>query len=257
MYCRAGHGSATSRGGDNGLDLVECAKRLKDEGIDASLSLDAIIALQGAGSDRAALELEAGPSSPSREKEDAPPTPRWRYTHTAWVLLALGFVSRFCFLNWPREVVFDEVHFGKFIGAYISGHYFFDIHPPFGKLLIALVAYFGGYRTTQAFEVIGEPYGQDVDVFWLRAAPASFGALLVPLAFLLSRELGCSDAAALLVASMVLLDGALLVESRLLLTDSVLFLLRTTPTPNPSPSPSPSPQPQPQPQPQPSPSPSP
>ena len=161
MYCRAGHGSATSKGGDNGLDLVECAKRLKDEGIDASLSLDAIIALQGAGSsDRAVLELEAGPSSPSREKEDAPPPPpRWRYTHTAWVLLALGFVSRFCFLNWPREVVFDEVHFGKFIGAYISGHYFFDIHPPFGKLLIAAVAYHGGYRTTQPFEVIGEPYG--------------------------------------------------------------------------------------------------
>ena len=34
---------------------------------------------------------------------------------------------------------------------------------------------------------------------------------------------GCSDTAALLVASMVLLDGACLVESRLLLTDSVLF----------------------------------
>ena len=76
MYCRAGHGSATSRGGDNGLDLVECAKRLKDEGIDASLSLDAIIALQASGSDLAALELEAGPSSPSREKEDAPPQRR-------------------------------------------------------------------------------------------------------------------------------------------------------------------------------------
>ena len=177
MYCRAGHGgSASSRGGDNGLDLVECAKRLKDEGVDASLSLDAIIALQGARSDRAAFELEAGLSSPSREKEDAPP-PRWRYAHTAWLLLALGFLSRFCFLNWPREVVFDEVHFGKFIGGYISGHYFFDIPPPFGKLLIALVAYLGGYRTTQAFEVIGEPYGPDVDVFWLRAAPACFGAL--------------------------------------------------------------------------------
>ena len=115
------------------------------------------------------------------------------------------------------------MHFGKFIGGYISGHYFFDIHPPFGKLLIALVAYLGGYHTTQAFEVIGEPYGPDVDVFWLRAAPACFGAMLVPLAFLLSRELGCSDTAALLVASMVLLDGACLVESRLLLTDSVLF----------------------------------
>ena len=53
----------------------------------------------------------------------------------------------------------SQVHFGKFIGAYISGHYFFDIHPPFGKLVIALAAYSGGYRTTQPFEVIGEPFG--------------------------------------------------------------------------------------------------
>ena len=232
MYCRASNGSVTSRTGDSGLDLVECAKRLRDEGVDPSLSLDAIIAQQlSAGGDRAALELEAGPSSPVAPP--APP-PRWRHTHTALVLLVLGFVSRFCFLSWPREVVFDEVHFGKFIGAYISGHYFFDIHPPFGKLLIAAVAYHGGYRTTQPFEVIGEPYGKDVDVFALRAAPATFGALLVPLSFLLSRELGCSDAAALLVGAMVLLDGALLVESRLLLTDSVL---PPPPTPGPQPNP--------------------
>ena len=94
----------------------------------------------------------------------------------------------------------SQVHFGKFIGAYISGHYFFDIHPPFGKLVIALAAYSGGYRTTQPFEVIGEPFGHDINVFALRAAPATFGAAIVPLAYLLSRELGCSESAALLVA---------------------------------------------------------
>ncbi len=32
-------------------------------------------------------------------------------------------------------MVFDEVHFGKFISGYIRGTYFFDIHPPAGKLL--------------------------------------------------------------------------------------------------------------------------
>ena len=53
--------------------------------------------------------------------------------------------------------------------------------------------------------------------------------MLVPLAFLLSRELGCSDTAALLVAAMVLLDGACLVESRLLLTDSVLLFFQRLP----------------------------
>ena len=43
------------------------------------------------------------------------------------------------------QVVFDEYHFGKFVNGYITGEYFFDIHPPLGKLLLCLVAWMGGY----------------------------------------------------------------------------------------------------------------
>ena len=62
-----------------------------------------------------------------------------------------------------------------------------------------------------------------VDVFALRAVPACFGAATVPLAFSLARQFGCSRVSAVLVGGMVLLDGALLVEARLVLTDSSLF----------------------------------
>ena len=138
-------------------------------------------------------------------------------------LFGLGILTRFYGLSWPREVVFDEVHFGKFVSSYITGRYYFDIHPPLGKLLIAAAAWYSGYDGRQPFERIGEPYLPHVNVYALRAVPATFGALLVPLTYGLGRQLGASAPAALLSAGLVLLDGAALVESRLLVTDSMLF----------------------------------
>ena len=44
---------------------------------------------------------------------------------------------------WKR-VIFDEFHFGRFVNGYLTGEYFFDIHPPLGKQLLALGAVLGG-----------------------------------------------------------------------------------------------------------------
>src|SRR3989344_4078090 len=105
-----------------------------------------------------------------------------------WVggLIFLGLLTRLVFLGNPAEVVFDEVHFGKFASAYFAGDYYFDIHPPLGKLLIALGAFLGGYADyvrqngVFSFESISMAYGA-VPYVWFRVLPALFGAL-VPLA---------------------------------------------------------------------------
>ncbi|CAI4216280.1 unnamed protein product [Parascedosporium putredinis] len=46
------------------------------------------------------------------------------------VITALAFVTRFWGISHPNEVVFDEVHFGKFASYYLERTYFFDVHPP-------------------------------------------------------------------------------------------------------------------------------
>ena len=45
------------------------------------------------------------------------------------LLAVLSFTVHFAFLSYPAQVVFDEVHFGKFVAGYFTHQYFFDIHP--------------------------------------------------------------------------------------------------------------------------------
>jgi dolichyl-phosphate-mannose--protein O-mannosyl transferase len=142
----------------------------------------------------------------------------------AGTLFVLALVTRFAFLKDPREVVFDEYHFGKFVNGYVLGEYFFDIHPPLGKLLLLLGAWAGGYDGSQGWRSIGEPIGGAVNLFALRAVPAAQGALLPPLLYAAGRAAGLSRPAAVLAPAGVLFDVCCLVEQRLILTDATLLL---------------------------------
>lgn len=140
-----------------------------------------------------------------------------------FILLVLAFLTRFVFLSYPAEVVFDEVHFGKFVSAYFTHQYYFDIHPPLGKLMIAgftrlnfATANFGG------FAKIGETMDPQT-LFILRFLPALFSALFVALIYLFVLTLGFSKKAAFLAGFLVLFDNAILAQSKFILLD--IFLL--------------------------------
>jgi dolichyl-phosphate-mannose--protein O-mannosyl transferase len=137
-------------------------------------------------------------------------------------LIALGAVTHFAGLGHPRQVVFDEATFGKYVAAYCcTGERIFDVHPPHGKLLIAAAAKAGGFDGRFTFERIGLPYG-DTPVHALRLMPALAGIAIAPLFLLLLLELGATFPIALLGGLMLALDNALLVETRIIVWDGML-----------------------------------
>lgn len=140
-----------------------------------------------------------------------------------WLLLAAGLLTHFAFFGHPGSVVFDEVHFGKFISGYYTHQYFFDIHPPLGKLIIAGFGKLFHFRPDLSFANIGEKY-PDHKYLALRFLPSLSGALLVPVVYLLALELGLSSIAALGAGIFVLLENSLIVQSRLILLDGFLLL---------------------------------
>lgn len=144
--------------------------------------------------------------------------------NTFLLILALNLCLHFIGLNHPDTVVFDEVHFGKFVTAYCCKHdRIFDIHPPHPKLLIALAVKIAGYDGKFDFDHIGEAY-EDVSQMAFRFFPALEGSLIPPVLFLLMLQLGASYGAAIFAALFISLDNGFLVQSRIIAMDPLLIL---------------------------------
>jgi dolichyl-phosphate-mannose-protein mannosyltransferase len=141
----------------------------------------------------------------------------------AILIVFLGLLTRFLFFGLPDNTVFDEVYFGQFITSYFTHEYYFDIHPPLGKLIIAGFAKITGYDPDFKFKEIGQKF-PDKQYLLLRFLPTLAGALLPLIIFLLAIELGFSSLAAFFAGLFLILENGLLTQSRLVLMDIFLLL---------------------------------
>jgi dolichyl-phosphate-mannose-protein mannosyltransferase len=144
------------------------------------------------------------------------------------VLTGAAFVTRFYKIWHPDQVVFDEVHFGKFAAYYIRREYFFDVHPPFAKLLLALAGWLAGFDGKFEFENIGDKYvPAGVPYIKMRALPALLGTIQVPLVYSIMRQTGHAPTIAAFSALMLLFDNAHITQDRLILLDAALVFFVT------------------------------
>lgn len=139
-------------------------------------------------------------------------------------LLLCGLLTRMYKLQEPKNIVFDELHYGKYVSLYMRNTFFFDSHPPLGKQLIAAVAYYAGFDGKYKFDRIGSTYADTVPLFALRFVPAFCGSLIIPVVYHLMLEIGLSQWTSLLASLLLLLDNAVLTQSRFILMESMLLL---------------------------------
>ncbi|OPJ83264.1 protein O-mannosyl-transferase 2 isoform A [Patagioenas fasciata monilis] len=134
----------------------------------------------------------------------------------------LSFASRFHRLAEPSHVCWDETHFGKMGSYYINRTFFFDVHPPLGKMLIGLAGYLSGYDGTFPFQKPGDRYEQH-NYMGMRGFCAFLGSCLVPFAYLTVLELSKSLPAALLAAFILIFDTGCITLSQYILLDPILM----------------------------------
>lgn len=138
-----------------------------------------------------------------------------KYRSRLWLALCLGLIVLFIGfriwrLGFPTETVFDEVYFPKMASQYLGGEQFFDIHPPLGKLIIAM----------------GEILFGNTPIGW-RVMPLLAGIGILPAGYWSMKQLFGSEngkLAGLLAALLLAIDGLLIVYSRTGLMDGFILL---------------------------------
>ncbi|KAK6464021.1 Dolichyl-phosphate-mannose-protein mannosyltransferase-domain-containing protein [Scheffersomyces coipomensis] len=167
------------------------------------------------------IELPEDDKVVSVEKTDS----EFKYWLGLMLVTGLAIYTRFNKISIPDKVVFDEVHFGKFASYYLERTYFFDLHPPFAKMLIAFAGWLIGYSGKFKFDNIGDSYiDNSVPYIAYRALSAIQGSAIVPLIYLTMKNLKFSIPACLLSSIIVCFDNAQVADSRLILLDATLNL---------------------------------
>lgn len=171
------------------------------------------------------------------------------------VLLLFCAALRFADLTAIRELVFDELYFAKFGqdfltfaecpeysrvgGGYTEDRGCYDVHPPLGKLLIAVgeslfpLSDFRDYEAEKKHHLEKKAKGRGGEdwryeftagnVWGWRLIPAMFGVILIFLLYVLGSLLWRSEWWGLTAAGLGAIDNYFLVQSRFALMD--IFLL--------------------------------
>lgn len=152
-----------------------------------------------------------------------PPDAAKCYSFWLWAVTIIAFIARFYKIWYPKEVVFDEVHFGKFASYYLERTFFFDLHPPLAKMLIAFIGYLSGYDGSFKFDEIGNSYVQNpAPYLQYRCFNALLGTMTVPIMFNTLKEFNFKAITCAFGSFLVAIDNAHVTETRLILLDAFL-----------------------------------
>ncbi|KAK9704260.1 MIR domain [Popillia japonica] len=141
---------------------------------------------------------------------------------TFGAILILTIAIRFHKVTEPDHICWDETHFGKMGSWYINRTFFFDVHPPLGKMLIGLSGYLTGYDGNFAFDKPGDKY-ENVSYIGMRIFCTAMGASLIPTTFLIVDELTQSILASAMSSLLILFDVGLLTLTQYILLDPLLL----------------------------------
>ncbi len=151
-----------------------------------------------------------------------------KFSRIDWYIVAglvlASFFVRIPFISYPAVSVFDEGAYATFLSNDVHQIRYFEIHPPLARMIFT--SPYGEGDAVPLFHkqsVIGKPFG-DFPYVPARKVSVVFGMLIPGLLFILARLFGIGRKYALIAGGAAMLDSLLIVYSRLILPDSILWV---------------------------------
>ncbi len=156
----------------------------------------------------------------------------------AAALFAANVLIRLPNLHYPNHPVFDESYYATYAANYATRSPSIDIHPPLGKMIYSLPLLLSpaasyndktyiDYRKSFGFKnaattTVTQGY-QTFPYYPLRVVSALWGALLAAGIFLFTRALTGRLAPAALAGTLITLENAIILETKLILVNGMLL----------------------------------
>ncbi|AFN82596.1 dolichyl-phosphate-mannose-protein O-mannosyl transferase [Encephalitozoon romaleae SJ-2008] len=141
---------------------------------------------------------------------------------TTFLIFALSIIIKTYKIENGNFVVWDEAHFGKFAEKYLSRKFYFDVHPPLGKILTSL----GGYLFNQPLDFefnSGEKFPQGFDYSGMRRFHSIIASFTPVIGYLMLKEMGYSYRRRTILSLMFIFENGFTSIGRLILLDSHLL----------------------------------
>ena len=138
------------------------------------------------------------------------------------LIFLLSFVIKTYRIEKGNYVVWDESHFGKFSASYLKREFYFDVHPPLGKLMTALSGLISNQDPEFRFES-GDEYPSGVDYCSMRRFHAFISAFIPLFIYGTMRELGYDVWWCSMCSLFYIFENGMVSISRLILLDSHLL----------------------------------
>lgn len=163
------------------------------------------------------------------EQPPVPPSLVVRSVGVSSFIFLVALAVRSYKISRAAFVVWDEAHFGKFGAYYIRHRFYHDVHPPLGKMLVALSGWLVGFNGEFEF-ASGDLFPAELDYQGMRLFQAAVGLVVPVCAYWLvqNMELGLGSGGAWLAALAATLELTHVLLLRFILLDALLLAFTAT-----------------------------